>query len=93
MFESLEFEFRRGSAMAEADNLRVRRSAGSRLDVRVGGGVRIELLGSLNSVCLLLLIVSLVGVFEGCLEVGPGEEDNCLEGSTGGRTSNGFGER
>lgn len=86
IFDTLGLEFRLGAAIVEADTLLARRSEACLFEVLVGGGVRMKLLDSVYSAFVPVLVLSFVGVREVGTEGGPGEEDSCLEGSTGGRT-------
>ena len=86
--ESLEFEFRLGSAIVEAAGLLL---ATSRLEVRDGGGVCIDPGASLLSVFLSLKILSSVLRSVMLVESGLEDEERSRDGSTGGKGRSGFG--
>lgn len=93
MFESLEFEFRLGSAMAEAESLLTCELNPCRLELRDGGGVCID--PELSPRGLFLPVTKLPSVCESVVLVDSraSDEESCLDDSTGGNVRTGSGEK
>jgi hypothetical protein len=91
MVESLEFEFRLGSAIVEAAGFLACELATSRLEGRDGGGVCIDPGASPLSVFLSLKILSSVLRSVMLVESDLEDEERSRDGSTGGKGRSGFG--